>query len=110
MTIYPDVRGIAASFNLDPRLVQAVCDAEGNIVRAVQCSIPSVKTREEAIRVLCRSIVHAMRDYIVVNGHADDFVAQWARKWAPEKASNDPTNLNANWSHNVSTLWGAEKA
>jgi hypothetical protein len=106
VTIYPDVRGIAQSFNLDPQLVQAVCNAEGDIVKAVRCSVPSVKTREEAIRILCRSIVHAMRDYIVDNGHADEFIAQWAQKWAPEKATNDPTHLNHNWPKNVTALWG----
>lgn len=105
MTIYPDVRGIAASFNLDPGLVQAVCDAEGDIVKAVRCTYASVTTRDEAIRILCRSIVHAMRDYIVTNGHSAEFIQQWAKKWAPTAATNDPRGLNAYWPKNVIALW-----
>jgi len=42
MTIDPDVRGVAAHFGLDPLLVQAVVNAEGNIVRAV---LPALVTR-----------------------------------------------------------------
>lgn len=108
MKLAPDVRGIAASFNLDAALVQAVCDAEGDIVKAVHCTYEHVTTREEAIRILCRSIVHAMRDYIVTNGHANDFVAQWATKWAPQGAANDPHGLNANWTKNVIAIWGQQ--
>jgi hypothetical protein len=64
MTIDPDVRGIAAHYNVDSKLIQAVVNAEGNIVRAVQCSYPEITTREEAIRIVCRSAIHAMSDYI----------------------------------------------
>lgn len=106
MTIDPDVRGVAAYFGLDPALVQAVVNAEGNIVRAVQCSIPSVQTREDALRIVCRSAVHAMRDYVRTQGLAGDFVAFWSKRWAPVGATNDPTGLNANWTTNVRKLWG----
>jgi hypothetical protein len=105
MTIAPDVRGIAASFNLDAGLVQAVVNAEGDIVAAVRCSVPSVTTREEAIRILCRSIVHAYRDYVEAQGENAAFVNFFARRWAPVGATNDPTNLNRNWPTNVYTLW-----
>jgi hypothetical protein len=106
MTIQTDVRGIAASFNLDVALVQAIVNAEGNIVAAVRCSYPNVSTREEAIRILCRSIVHGMRDYIVGQGLAGDFVASFSRKWAPVNVANDPQHLNENWPNNVRKLWG----
>jgi hypothetical protein len=100
-----DVRTIAAEFNLDPALVQAVVRAEGDIVRAVQCSFPSVTTREDALRVLCRSAVHAMRDYIANQRLQQGFVEFWGARWAPQGAANDPRHLNANWAHNVYALW-----
>ena len=57
LTIERDVRGIARRFGLDPALLQAVVNAEGDIVRAVRCSLPSVTTREEALCVTARSAV-----------------------------------------------------
>jgi hypothetical protein len=75
MIIDPDVRGVSAHFGVDAALIQAVVQAEGNIVRAVQCSIPSVQTREQALQILCRSAVHAMSDYIRVRSRR-------ARSWS----------------------------
>lgn len=107
MTIDPDVRGIAAHFGVDAALIQAVVQAEGNIVRAVQCSIPSVQTREQALQILCRSAVHAMSDFIKNGGEPrqDAFVEFWAARWAPQNVANDPLHLNANWATNVDRLW-----
>ena len=108
MTLDPDVRGVAQRFGLDAFLVQAVVNAEGNIVRAVQCSLPSVQTREQALDVLCRSAVHAMSDYIRLTPQARaEFVAFWGERWAPVGAKNDPRNLNSNWVDNVRRLWSA---
>lgn len=89
------------------RLIQAVVDAEGNIVRAVAISVPSVATRDAALDVLCRSACHALIDYVLQGGPASgaDFVEFWARRWAPKGVKNDPTNLNANWPKNVKQLW-----
>jgi hypothetical protein len=106
MTIEADVRAMAAQFGLDPRLLQAVVNAEGNIVKAVQCSIPSVQTREKALDVTCRSAVHAMSDFLHERGLQAAFVEFWQKRWAPNGATNDPTQLNANWSTNVKRLWG----
>lgn len=110
LVIDPDVRGIAASFNLDPQLVQAVVNAEGGgtaIIRAVQCSIPSVTTREQAIRVVCRSAVHALYDYARTTDPAA-FVQLWASRWAPLGAKNDPNALNRFWPKNVLTIWNPQ--
>jgi hypothetical protein len=82
MIIDPDVRGVSAHFGVDAALIQAVVQAEGNIVRAVQCSIPSVQTREQALQILCRSAVHAMSDYIR-HDRAGAFVEFWQKRWAP---------------------------
>lgn len=107
VTIDPDVRGKATYWGLDPRLIQAVVNAEGGgtaIIRAVQCSIPSVQTREKAIEVLCRSCAHALCDYVKAH-HAESFVAFWGARWAPRGVANDPTDLNAHWAPNVTKLW-----
>lgn len=106
MTIDPEIRGVAAHFGVDPKLLAAVVQAEGNILRAVQCSVPSCQTREKALEITCRSMVHAMRDYITEQQQNADFVEFWAKRWAPIKAANDPTNLNQNWAKNVRQLWG----
>ena len=107
MQIDADVYRVARLFGIDPVLLQAVVDAEGNIVRAVQCSIPSVSTRAEALQITARSAVHAMCDWITSGGEERQagFIAYWAGRWAPIGASNDPTNLNVNWSSNVQRLW-----
>jgi hypothetical protein len=105
-TIDPDVARIARRFGVDAKLIQAVVTSEGNILKAVQCSIPSVTTREEAIEVTCRSAAHAMTDFISDNDQRQGFVRFWAKRWAPQGADNDPTQLNANWPKNVGQLWG----
>jgi hypothetical protein len=104
--IDPDVRRIAKRFGVDASLIQAVVRAEGNILKAVQCSLPSVKTREEALEVTCRSAAHAMSDFIKQQ-NAAEFVTFWGKRWAPIGAENDPKNLNANWPRNVAAGWKA---
>jgi hypothetical protein len=109
MKIDPDVEEHARLFNLDSALVQAVVNAEGPgdaIVKAVQCSIPTVETRGEAIHVVCRSAVHAMTDFIKSDPMTrGDFVRFFGSRWAPVGAANDPTGLNANWPKNLAKLW-----
>lgn len=108
MTIPPDVQQVgnhfAGSSTGFTTLLQAVCQAEGNIVKAVQCTFPKVTTRTEALSITARSAVHAMTDYIVQQG-SSGFVRFWQRRWAPEGVQNDPTHLNANWQANVEKLW-----
>ena len=107
MKIDPDVRGVSSFFGVDPALVQAVVAAEGDIVRAVRCTYPTVQTREEALQITARSAAHAMSDWIKSGGEErqDAFIAFWANRWAPRRANNDPKNLNANWASNVDKLW-----
>lgn len=103
-----DVLTVCATFTSAPsfaQLVQAIVTAEGNIVKAVQCSDASVTTREEAIRVVCRSVIHRMSDWIKED-HPREFVNYMGSKWAPVGATNDPTNLNQNWPNNVAHGWG----
>ena len=107
MRIDADVMAVAKDFGLDPSLLQAVVNAEGNIVRAVQSSIPTVTTRALALRITARSCVHAMVDWIKSGGEQrqDAFIAFWANRWAPRGAANDPHDLNSNWASNVDRLW-----
>ena len=104
MKIDDDVTVISKRFGVDAALIQAVVNAEGNIVKAVQCSIPTVTTRAGAIEVTCRSAAHAMSDFIKAN-YARGFVEFWSKRWAPQEAENDPTDLNKNWPGNVIKLW-----
>lgn len=104
MVIDADVKAIAREFGIDAGLIQAVVTAEGNILKAVQCGVPSITTREQAIRITCRSAVHAFSDFVKL-GNAGSFVDYWGSRWAPLGVDNDPTNLNANWAKNVRRLW-----
>lgn len=99
-----DVRRIAARFGVDAALIQAVVKAEGNILKAVQCSIPTVTTHEQALEITCRSAAHALSDYVKQH-HAAEFVKMWGQRWAPVGAANDPTDLNKNWPVNVLKFW-----
>lgn len=106
MPSIPTVARIAHQFGVDPALIQAVVNAEGNILKAVQCSLPTVTTRDEAIEVTCRSAVHAMSDYVASTaGQPFTFVQFWGARWAPTGAANDPHGLNANWIGNVFRFW-----
>lgn len=102
-----ELKAIARYFGLDPALLDAVERAEGNIVKAVQCSIPSVSSRSDALTITARSCVHAMVDWVKAGGEErqDSFIAFWGARWAPVGATNDPTNLNTNWAANVDRLW-----
>jgi hypothetical protein len=104
MTIDPDVKRIAKYFGVDAALIQAVVVADGNILKAVQCSIPSVTTREEALKVTCRSAAHALSDFVKAN-HGAEFITFWGHRWAPVGAVNDPSDLNRNWPRNVAAGW-----
>lgn len=109
MNITVDVQLKSADKGCPAELIQAVCDAEGPgdaIVRAVQCSLPRVTTRDQALDVLCRSANHRAWEFLALHGLDREFVEYFASKWAPQGVKNDPSNLNANWAGNVETLWG----
>lgn len=101
-----ELKAVAKHFGLDPALLDAVERAEGNIIKAVQCSIPNVTTRREALEITARSAVHRMCDYVKLDAtRRQEFVALWGAIWAPVGAANDPTALNQNWPKNVTALW-----
>lgn len=100
-----DVERIARHFGTDDRLLQAVVNAEGDILKAVRCSFPETKDRAAALDILARSAVHAMSDFLKERDLRKDFVQFWARRWAPPGVANDPRHLNENWPGNVTALW-----
>lgn len=107
MTIDLDVAATAKHFGLDPRLLQAVVNAEGPgmaILKAVQCSTQGVTTRTQALEIAARTLVHALSDYVRISVPTG-FVEAFAAKWAPEGVANDPTHLNENFARNMRKLW-----
>lgn len=107
MKIDDDVLLTARRFGIDPALIQAVCNAEGDILKAVRCSLPETPDRAKALDITCRSAVHAMSDYVKLSeDEMRGFVNAWAKRWAPLGAANDPKHLNGNWARNVAALWG----
>lgn len=109
MTIDEDVRAICATYaDADSlaEIVQAIVIAEGNIVKAVQCSAKGVTTREAALHVVCRSVLHRMSDFALMPDRARDFVTYFGGYWAPIGVANDPKGLNKNWVPNVTKELG----
>ena len=107
MIIETDVHVICAGYTPAQsfaQLVQSIITAEGNILKAVQCSDSTVTTREQAIHVVCRSIIHRQNDYLL-KFYPLAFSMYMGSFWAPIGAANDPTNLNKNWASNVAKLW-----
>lgn len=99
----------ARRFGLDPALIRAVVEAEGNIIKAVQCSFPAVTTLDKALDITCRSAVRAMHDYVKAQNYHDGFIDFWGGRWAPIGVKNDPTNLNKNWPKNVRAIYRKHK-
>jgi hypothetical protein len=104
MILDADVVIVARRFGVDPVLLQAVVKAEGDILKAVRCSLPETKDRAAALDILARSAVHALSDY-VKRTDPQGFVVFWGKRWAPVGADNDPLGLNVNWTKNVYRLW-----
>ena len=104
MTVTPDVARIARQFagaspNF-PRLIQAVSNSEGDLIRAVQCSYPNVLNREDAIAYTARTWDHFAWDFIFEHC-LDAFLDYGGNKWAPPNAANDPKRLNVNFIPNM---------
>lgn len=108
MTLDADVITTAKRWGLDPKLLQAVVHAEGDILKAVQKSLPKTQTRQDALEITCRSCVHAMRDFLVEYHFGQTFVTYWGHRWCPPNAANDPRGLNGNWVRNVALDWLGE--
>lgn len=105
--IDPNVRRIATRFGIDPALIMAIVKAEGGttkIVKAVQCSVPSITTLDQALEITCRSAIHRMWEH-VKEIDPDGYISYLGSKWAPVGVKNDPKGLNKNWTKNVLKLW-----
>jgi hypothetical protein len=88
--------------------VQAVVQTEGDIVKAVQCSDPSITTRDLALRVLCRSLIHAL--WLFAANDPKAFVSLFGSRWAPVGVENDPHDLNVHFIPNMLALWTSSHA
>lgn|SRR5574338_627647 len=111
-TIDPDVARISKRWNLPAEWVAAVIRQEGGreaIVRAVQCSIPSVKTFDDAVDIVCRSAVGALVRLVQGRELVGEWVSVFGAKWAPVGVANDPTNLNAHWVPGIQRILGVDK-
>lgn len=101
-----DVELIGRRYGVPARLLWAVEKAEGDLLKAVRCSIKSVKDLTEAREITARSAAHALFDFVLAGGSGwFAFIDFWAARWAPVGAANDPGNLNSNWAKNVKALW-----
>lgn len=84
-------------------LIDAMTRAEGGqdaMVRAVRCSM-ACADYAEARRIAANTIAHAAVDFVIGEHGFQTFVRFLGNRWAPVGATNDPTNLNANWVTNV---------
>lgn len=89
------------------RLINAMVRAEGGeqaFIRAVQKSLPGIKTFSDAWDVARNTVLHALWDYTQPTMH--EFVEFLGNRWAPIGVDNDPTGLNRNWISNVSEILG----
>lgn len=111
MIIDPIVIKYAKKYYIDPNFLQSIVNAEKNLIKAVQCSYPEVKTLDEAFDITCHSIIHRLTEFNFKNLFQDkmlskEFVEYFGSFWAPIGVKNDPKNLNKNWVPNVLKLWG----
>ena len=105
-SIPSEVVTIGRRFGVPAKLLWAVELAEGDLLKAVRCSIKSTKDLTEAREITARSASHALFDFVIAGGSGwFKFIDFWAARWAPVGAANDPTNLNSNWAKNVKALW-----
>lgn len=92
----------AGASKMFPIYISCIIFAEGGmtrIVKAVQCSQPSVQTVDEAVEDTCRSFVHRMADDPAIDGV--QVLTVMGGFWAPVGAANDPHDLNVNWVKNA---------
>jgi hypothetical protein len=104
------VVAVCHQWGLAPAPIFAIIEAEGgsayHLIKAVQCSEPTITTFIKALDVACRSYVHALSDEAMATGLVRVAVmARLQRRWAPLGVDNDPKNLNANWLTNVLSQW-----
>ena len=105
---WPKILACATTFGVDPYAIAAIRVAEngasGREFGVLSTSAPDYSSQ---LRVACVSLRNRLLAY-GANGYEYNgrlcltmgFVKYFAQKWAPPLVANDPTDLNANWSHN----------
>lgn len=96
-------------YRLDPRLLVAIAGAEtsfGTTGNAAKINNPfgwgphiPFASWDEGINTVARGL---RKGYL---SQGLNTIQQIGGKWAPQGASNDPTNLNSNWAKNVSRFY-----
>lgn len=112
------IERVAHSLGIDPLFVAAIRKAEGGRDGREfgVLSVPAPDYNSQ-LRICCNTVKNFLAAYdtnpfsvIMSKGaikrliYSGNFIASFARKWAPIGAENDPRNLNRNWFTNV-TNW-----
>lgn len=87
------------------QVVDAIYLAEGGAKAKKPFGILSVPCSDYAsCRKVCYNTVRNQYFRWIDGGRKGDYIDSLARRYAPIGASNDPSNLNANWRNNVLRL------
>jgi hypothetical protein len=106
---------MATRYGVDPAFVAAIRRAEwGTDAKAFGVLSVAAPDYMSQLRVCCNSVKNALLRYVgnplaavISDGksvrikYSDDFIQTFAQRWAPRGATNDPTDLNANWFTNT---------
>lgn len=119
-TEWPQIQKAAALYHVDPYFIGAIRHAEnGSPGKEFGVLSVSAPTYTDQLREACESVAHKAAVFdgeitvltlritkaAMVLVYSDAFIQKFASVWAPEKVSNDPHNLNANWANNVRLIY-----
>lgn len=107
----PLIAAEASLYHVDPMFIETIRHCE-NGREGEEFGVRSVPapTYHDQLRIACETVAHRLVTYGVnplirtVSGrirYSSNWIAYFAHIWAPDKADNDPTNLNANWYQNA---------
>lgn len=107
----PKIETEASLWAVDPRFVETIRHCEnGDAGREFGVLSETAPTYGDQLRICCETVAHRLSSYGInplcrtPNGrlrYSNSWIAYFAHIWAPSKAKNDPTNLNANWYENA---------
>ena len=110
---WPLIKACCTAYGVNAYFVAAIRVAEnGNPGREFGVLSTPAPTYADQLRITCETVAHRLTLF-AGNAHARigkvsvqsrAFVDWFAQIWAPGGASNDPTDLNANWASNVLML------
>jgi hypothetical protein len=108
----------ANKYNVDPRFIQAIRAQENGGEGKQFGVLDGALTYQQQLDECCATVAHRLESYPAnpimrcygASGRSrvrynPSFVSYFASIWAPLRVKNDPTNLNANWYHGVSSFY-----